>query len=652
LKNVLLVELTVFERMTPLVSGYLQAYAMTDPVIRSEYRFERYTAVAKNRPADIIRDLVASTADVYAFSCYVWNMGLVRSAVRAIRQTRPHVQIILGGPQVMSQAHRYVSTTDEHTVVCNGEGEITFTRYLLALTDSRARLAEVDGLSFYRDGELVTTPKQPRIATLDDIPSPYLTGILDPAQSIAILETNRGCPYHCGFCFWGAATNDRVYRFDEQRVRDEITWIAENEILFLFIADANWGMLSRDVDISQHITSCAGDHGAPNVVYFSAAKNKPHAVTKITSIFQDANLVSSQPVSLQTLEPASLDLIARSNIKLSAFAAIQEDLRERRISSFIELIWPLPGETLDSFKHGIDTLCENEAQTVIAYPHLLLNNTPLYHSAGALGLVTRSAGGDVAEARVVIGTREASEADFVEGMYYFYAFHALHNTCSLRAVSRYLVRQSGVRYQAIFSAFAEFLRQQGEDDPITSYIERSIRDADYYDVNNYGLFIHVVLHEHRELFAGHVRRFAQGQDWWGDSTVQALFEIDVLNRPYMYSNTPLDVPAEGFQALRLLGLGPRSYTVQVPTEHLANLADAVRIEAIPADGVFRVEHKRMQYPFMPTQSRDHSGSYCHGMIEKVGNVMPRWLPTSLGDTPMRPADQSSGEKGRDAHVGI
>ncbi|WP_239404779.1 cobalamin-dependent protein [Frankia sp. Cj3] len=628
MKKAMLVELTVFERMTPLASGYLQAYAMTDSVIRSEYRFERYAAVAKTPRADIIRDLVGSAADVYAFSCYVWNMNLVRSVAAALRQARPYVQIIFGGPQVMSQAHRYLSSDDERTVLCNGEGEITFTRYLLALTDSSPRLHEVNGLSFYRDGELVTTPKQPRISSLDDIPSPFLTGIFDAAYSIAILETNRGCPYHCGFCFWGAATNDRVYRFDEQRVRDEIKWIAENEILFLFIADANWGMLSRDIDISRHITICARSHGAPNVVYFSAAKNKPHAVTEIAGIFQDANLIASQPVSLQTLEPGSLDLISRSNIRLSAFAAIQEDLRERRISSFVELIWPLPGETIASFERGIGTLCENEAQTVIAYPHLLLNNTPIYHHADEMGIVTRPAGGEVAEARIVIGTKEVSEEEFVEGMYYFYAFHALHNTHSLRSVSRYLVRQAGIQYQEIFAAFAEFLRRQGEADPIISYADRSIRDADYYDVNNYGLFIHSVLHEYRELFVDHVRCFTQSQDWWDDSKVRALFEIDMLNRPYMYSNTPMDVHTDGFQVLRFLGCGSRSYTVQIPAEYMTDLANAIKIETMPVDGIFTVDHKRLQYPFMPTQSRDHSGSYCHGMIEKVGNVMPLWLPAS------------------------
>lgn len=627
MKKVTFVELPVFERMIPLTSGYLQAYAMKDPLVASEYQFEQYTAVVKTSAATIADDLIGSAADVYAFSCYVWNMGLVRSALNDLRSARPQARIVLGGPQVMHQANRYLNPADEATAICNGEGELTFTGYLRALTEPSPDFRQVKGLSFYQGGELVTTEGELRISNLDDIPSPFLTGVFGSGYSMSIIETNRGCPYHCGFCYWGAATNDRVYRFDEERVRDEITWMARNEILFLYIADANWGMLSRDIEISRHIAECARSQGLPNVVYFSAAKNKPHAVTVITSIFQDAGLIASQPVSLQTLEPRSLDLITRSNIKLSAFTAVQEDLRAKKISSFIELIWPLPGETLGSFKTGISTLCENEAQTVIAYPHLLLNNTPVYHNSQNLGLVTRTAGGGIAEAQVVIATEQVAEDDFAEGMRYFYAVHALHNTRSLRAVSRYLSTWSKASYAEIFSAFVDFWRDQPPDDPIVSYVDRSIREADYYDINNYGLFIHLLLHEHRSLFADHVRRFVRKQTWWPDAAVQALFEIDLLNRPYIYSNTPMDPLDGSLRTVELRTVGTRSYTVRVPAENMTTLADT-GVEARSADGIFLVDHKRLQYPFMKAQSLDHNGSYCHGMIEKAENIMPVWRPAS------------------------
>jgi radical SAM superfamily enzyme YgiQ (UPF0313 family) len=624
-KRVTFVELSVFERITPLASGYLQAYAAADPGLAADYQFTTCTTSIKTAPERIAKDVLATDGDVYALSCYVWNMGLMRPLLRTLRAARPRAQIILGGPQVMQHAASYLDPADERVAVCNGEGEATFADYLRELTESRPDLSRVEGLSVCRDGQVLTAPQRPRISDLDTIPSPFLTGVIEASYSMSILETNRGCPYHCGFCYWGAATNDRVYRFDEERVREDISWMARSGIVFLYIADANWGMLRQDVELSRHIARCAREEGLPNVVYFSAAKNKPQAVTRITEIFQDGGLIASQPVSMQTLAPESLSVIARSNIKLDAFAAVQEDLREKGISSFIELIWPLPGETLDSFRGGIGTLCDKDAQTVIAYPHLLLHNTPLYQRREELGLVTRPAGGGVAEAQIVVRTREVDAEEFAAGMRFFYAVHALHNTRSLRAVARHLVRRGVLSYAELFSAFAEHWRARPAGDPIVEFVERSIRDAEYYDIGNYGLFIHTVLHGSRRLFDRQLREFVRSQPWWSDGAVRALFEIDLVNRPYVYSSTPLDDLDYPFEELRVLDLEPRGYRVELDRRWLGSLRDSVRLEAGPRPGTtFVVDHQRMQYPFMATQSMDHNANYCHGMIEKVENIVPVW----------------------------
>jgi len=354
-------------------------------------------------------------------------------------------------------------------------------------------------------------------------------------------------------------------------------------------------------------------------------------VTKITGIFQDAGVVTSQPVSLQSIEPRVLEMVARSNIKLSAFAAVQEDLRAKGLSSYIELIWPLPGETLDSFRSGISTLCDNDAQTVIVYSHLLLNNTPIYHQSEQLGLVTRPAGGDVAEARIVVGTGHATPADFAEGMRYFYAVHALHNTRRIRATARYLAQAGIASYRELLTALAELWRDEPTGDPIAEYVERSIRDADFYDTNNYGLFIHTVLHSERAMFGGQVRRFVTSQPWWQDPQARLRYEIDLLNWPYVYSNSPQDPLDHDFEFLTVRDRGRRHYTVEVPASHLPLLAESIRLEETAAadttrDGalLIRVDHKRLQYPFMPTQTLDHNGSYCHGMIEKIENITPVW----------------------------
>ncbi len=625
MKTVTLVELSVFERITPLVSGYLEAYASTDPVVSAEYRFDKFTTSIKTPLETIAEEVLARDADVYGFSSYVWNIGLVRPLVKLVREHRPDAKVMIGGPQVMHHGVRYLDPDDENVSLCNGEGEATFTEYLRELANPEPDLSAVQGISFYRDGLLVTTAERPRIKDLDSIPSPFLTGLIEPDFSMSIIETNRGCPFHCGFCFWGAATNDKVFRFDEERVRDELTWMAKNGVLFLYIADANWGMLGRDVEFSQHIADCARDYHLPNVVYFSSAKNKPHAVTKITGIFQDAGLVTSQPISMQTLEPESLKVIARSNIKLDAFGAVQDDLQDRGISSFIELIWPLPGETLETFKLGIGSLCERGAHTIISYSHLLLNNTPIYHNREKLGLRTRSAGGDVAEAEIVVATQQVDEAEFAEGMRYFYAVHALHNTRSLRAVGKYLVGKGITTYPELFSSYVDHWRTRSEDDPIVSFVERSIRDALFYDIGNYGLLVHNVLHEHRSLHTRHLREFAEAQPWWEDATARGLFEIDLLNRPYVYSSTPLEEFDRPFETIVVGDAVGRGRIVELGPEWHEALVASVKVDPAPQGGTsFLVDHKRLQYPYMSGQSVDHNANYCHGMIEKIENISPFW----------------------------
>jgi B12 binding protein len=628
MRKVTLVELSVYDSILPLVSGYLQAYAAADSAVGSEYAFEKYTASARD-PVDVIaRDVLSTEADVYTFSCYAWNMGRMRSLIKRVREYNPHAHIILGGPQVMNHGQKYLNTHDERVALCNGEGEVTFTEYLRELLEPQPDLSRVMGLTFCRDGVLETTPQRPRIADLDTIPSPFLSGAFDPnIYSKTIFETNRGCPFSCGFCYWGAATNDRVYRFAEDRVRDEIEWISKNGIIFIFIADANWGMLGRDLDLSAHIAACTRKYGNPNQIYFSAAKNKPKAVTQIVSTLRDAGLLAAQPVSMQTIEPASLQIIKRQNIKLDAFAKLQSDLHERGVSSVIELIWPLPGETLASFKQGIGTLCEKDAHSIMIYGHLLLHNSPIYEHRKELAIVAKPVIDEVAEVDVVVQTEQVSEADFDEGMRFSYAVQALQNTRALRTVARYL-SLSGMRsYSEFFSDFVDYWRGRPDDDPIVNFVERSIREFGYYDLHNFGRFLHEVLHASRPVFEMQIAEFAHSQDWWQDDTARALFEIDLVNRPYLYSNTPFGALPDTLSTVRVIDQGARSYTVEVgPQWHEALTASVILATSPPAGTRFIVDHHQVQGQFQPSCNLDHAGGNGFRMIQRPENMLPVWRP--------------------------
>lgn len=88
------------------------------------------------------------------------------------------------------------------------------------------------------------------LVDLDEIPSPYLNGMLvsffsEPMSPL--IETNRSSPYRCTFCAWGIGTT-KLPRFSDERIFDEIDYICQRctKSVNLFFCDANYGILDRD----------------------------------------------------------------------------------------------------------------------------------------------------------------------------------------------------------------------------------------------------------------------------------------------------------------------------------------------------------------------------------------------------------------------
>jgi radical SAM superfamily enzyme YgiQ (UPF0313 family) len=627
-QTVTLVEINVYDGLVPLVSGYLQTYACTSAAVRENYQFRKRSYSRTADPDQIYQNLVDVKSHIYGFSCYIWNMRLVRTLVRRLREDQPRAWILLGGPQVMGHAQRYLDSTDERILVCNGEGEEPFKKVLEELNKPRPNISAVPSLSYFCEGRLYTTKPASRIKDLDEIPSPFLADVYDQEYTGAVLETNRGCPFHCGFCFWGAATNDKVHRFGEDRVRADIEWIARNNTPFIFIADANWGMLKRDIELSQHIVDCKARYGSPAYVYFSAAKNSPDRVSEITDIFKSAGLFTSQPVSMQSVDERTLELIDRKNIKISAYESLQQNLNKKGIGSFIELIWPLPGETLASFQKGIEKLCTKGAKCLIVYPHLLLHNTPIYEQREAHGVVIRDVDDPAAEAEIVVQTTDVSRAEFTKGLWFIYSVLAIHNANSLPSLARYLHETDQQPYAEFYAAFSSFC-EASNDSTIADFCRSSIEDARYYDVFNYPTVYFYALHEHRSDFDRLLSGFAHTQPWWTDSTARALFEADMLSRPFIYRNTPFDPPATEFTEFNLLESADRSHIVELNPKHTVALStygsqginSAVKD---PATQIVQIDHKKSRHPYQPNQPTKSYADYCSGAIMRIDSLMGSW----------------------------
>lgn len=623
MKRVTLVELTAFDKIIPLASAYLCGYARQDQAIADHYAFRIHDAPVSADRFKLAADLTGEQSDVYALSCYLWNMGLVRWLLDQLIAQVPHASFILGGPQVMNQAAAYVAPDQTNVVVCNGEGERTFARYLAELLSDQPDMSSVPGISFWRRGELVTTERPERIRDLTEVPSPFTGGFFAPDKyTFAILETNRGCPYNCGFCFWGAATNAKVNRFEDERVLDDITWISEHKFTTIFLADANWGMAPRDVEFTKHIVECSKRTGYPLLISMNAAKNKPDRVADITRLLVDGGLLTSQPISLQSMDSGVLKLIDRSNIRTETYTALQQTLREQAISSYIEMIWPLPGETTATFRDGLTELCRSRADTILVYPQLLLHNTPIYEQRDRLGVRVRRVPDDVAEADVVVATNWVTEDDYAAGVWIYYAMVCLYNLRGLYYLANYLDRSSQMTFGDLFASAARFLARHG-DSEIVNFIRQSVDGLGNYYLLNGGRLAHLVLHAARDEFDHLLTEFVTSQPFWADTDATAVFELDLLARPYIYRERPRS-PDYRFRHLGIEPYRSRSLLVTAPdfiVDLLADLDFGGQVMTSPLVLAHPAKHK---LPYLRHKTLEDNISYCQGMTLHLREMLPSW----------------------------
>lgn len=386
--SVFLVQQGVWEmplESMPLASGYLKATALADE------RVEAATDIAiKNFRGGITNAAMANALftggcpDVLAFSVMGWNFRSFGSLAATFKDINPDGLVIFGGTHVANQADRVFRMFPDVDVVVNGEGEFVFRELLLAWLDGSgvAGLHAVPGISFRDvDGTLVTTEAPERIGDLEDIPSPFLTGALeltdengDFRYDVALMETNRGCPYKCAFCYWGGAVGQKVRAFSIDRLRRELELFGRLKVHTIVACDANFGLLPGDVDFVRALIETRDRFGFPRALETSWAKNKSKTFYRIVKMMKDAGMRSSFTLALQTLTDSALDTMNRRNMKVNEWEDLVTWLEREELDCYAELIWGAPGETVESFMAGYDRLSKRVSRIAV-YPILLLPNT-------------------------------------------------------------------------------------------------------------------------------------------------------------------------------------------------------------------------------------------------------------------------------------
>jgi len=428
-------------------------------------------------PQHIAAVATANGPGVWLFSDYIWTVEQTLALSKMVKQLSPMNFVVHGGPSAPkyeAAAERFMQEHPEVDVIVRGEGEATLCHLLGQLhigfaTRTLEPLRTVSGITFSpAPGEKpVRTPDRDR-SPPEHLPSPYLGGHFDDYAApivAATIETNRGCPYGCAFCDWGSATLQKIRRFDLDRVAAEIEWIGKRQVKILWIADANYGIFDRDVEITRFIAKAKKEHGYPHQVIVNYAKNATPRLAEIVGVLRDAGLTGQGTISTQSNDPATLSAVRRSNIKTERYDELAAIFDKEDLPLTTDLMIGLPGSTVESFKNDLQHYFDRRI-AVKAYPTVLLPNSPMADPE-----YMREYAIEVDEQQNLVSTstytrEEREHMMVINKLYNLFVDYGL-----LRYVLRFLQWDHGLRSLDVLDAAARAAVERADELPTFAWLE-------------------------------------------------------------------------------------------------------------------------------------------------------------------------------------
>lgn len=367
----------------PVGIGYIASYLLSrvDP---DDVQIRMY-----NDPDVLLDDIDTWKPSVVGLANYCWNAELSRVVFEYARKINPGTFCIAGGPEFPvedSECLAYLSHRREIDLYVYRYGEIPFANIITQLL-AGVEISELKGHP--QEGILSIDPVSSKLvkgqpvahfSDLDVIPSPYLSGLMDQwfdGHYIASLETTRGCPFMCAYCYASQSCFSKIARFSVERIKAEISCIAERVQHIpdrLLLCDSNFGMHKRDEEIADHIRTLQDTYGWPKSISVTTGKENHHRILKIVSTVQNSICVSA---AVQSLNPETLKIIKRKNLPPDKYRWLQQEIKDSGMISSAELIVPLPKETKDSFFEAVHSLIAHEIEWILTFTTMLLKGTPL-----------------------------------------------------------------------------------------------------------------------------------------------------------------------------------------------------------------------------------------------------------------------------------
>ena len=287
-------------------------------------------------PQAVVDALLALQPAIVGLGVYIWNVVQTTEVVRRLKAARPELLVVLGGPEVSHETDlQPIVALADHVIT--GWGDVSFPKLCRALLYGPRPLMKV------------LVGEQP---PLDDLALPYAQYTEeDLAHRVLYVEASRGCPFKCEFCL--SSLDQTAWAFALDAFLVEMDALYRRGARHFKFVDRTFNL---KVDVSVRILLFFLDRVGPDLfVHFELIPDHlPERLKALITRFPPG--VLQFEVGVQSFNPEVQQRIARRQDN----ARTQDNLRwlvqHSPAHVHADLIFGLPGETLQSFAEGFDRL--------------------------------------------------------------------------------------------------------------------------------------------------------------------------------------------------------------------------------------------------------------------------------------------------------
>ena len=309
-------------------------------------------------PIQMLEWILQAQPSIVGFGVYIWNVQQTEALIALIKQVRPDIQIVIGGPEV-SHEWKGQSIVEQADFLVTGEAEVTLPKLCAQI---------LDGI---RPEKKVWYGELPKVS---ELVLPYhLYTDHDVQSRIMYVEASRGCPFKCQFCL--SSLDKKVRNFNLDTLFASFDDLIERGARQFKFVDRTFNLkVKTSIAILEYFLDKLNN--TPDLfLHFEMVPDRfPVELREYVARFPAGQIQFE--IGIQTFNPEVAGRIQRRQ----NYTALEDNLQFLHgtgVHLHTDLIIGLPGEDIESFARGFDYLLSLGAQEIQVGILKRLNGAPI-----------------------------------------------------------------------------------------------------------------------------------------------------------------------------------------------------------------------------------------------------------------------------------